>query len=123
MRLKPLLLDQRFLSGLGNIYADESLFQARLHPESPASTVGPRKARTLHGAMQKILREAIAAGGTSISDFVDAGGSRGYFQLRTQVYGKHGNPCVRCKTKLRRIVVAQRGTHFCPRCQRRKRLA
>lgn len=121
MRLKPLLLDQGFLRGLGNIYADEALFRARLHPEVPASSVGPRKARALHGAIQRVLSEAIEAGGSSISNYVDGRGSRGYFQLQTQVYGKHGSPCVRCGTALRRIVLVQRGTHYCPRCQRRRR--
>ncbi len=118
-RVKPLLLDQEFLRGIGNIYADESLFRARIHPETAASSVGPRKARALHRAVQQVLREAIEAGGTSISNYVDSRGSRGHFQLRTRVYKKQGEPCARCGTPVRRIVVAQRGTHICPRCQRR----
>ena len=116
-RLKALLLDQRFLRGLGNIYADEALFRARLHPERRASSVGPRKAGDLHGAIQSVLREAVAAGGTTIQNYVDSEGSQGYFQLHTEAYGKAGKPCSRCGTPLRRILVVQRSTHFCPRCQ------
>lgn len=117
--LKALLLNQEFLRGLGNIYADEALFRARLHPRRAASSVGPRKAGDLHRAIQEVLREAIAAGGTTISNYVDSNGSSGYFQLQTHVYGKTGDPCARCGTAVRRILVSQRSTHFCPRCQRR----
>lgn len=118
-RLKAMLLNQEFLRGLGNIYADEALFRARLHPLRHGSSVGPRKAAQLHGAIQEVLNEAIAAGGTSINNYVDSTGSKGYFQLQTCVYGKAGQPCPVCSTLLRRILVAQRSTHFCPRCQRR----
>ncbi len=118
-RLKALLLDQEFLRGLGNIYADEALFRARLHPEQPGSSVGPGKARKLHRAIREVLRDAIAAGGSSVNNYVDSLGSRGYFQLQTRVYGKAGKPCWTCGTPLQRILVAQRSTHFCPRCQRR----
>ena len=119
MRLKALLLDQEFLRGLGNIYADEALFRAKLHPERSAASVGPRKARALHKAIRDVLQESISAGGTSINNYVDGQGSQGYFQLRTQVYGKTGEPCANCASPVRRIVVAQRSTHYCPRCQRR----
>ncbi len=119
MRLKALLLNQEFVRGLGNIYADEALFRARLHPQRSARTVSARKARDLHSAIQSVLSDAIAAGGTSINNYVDSKGSQGYFQLQTQAYGKTGKPCSRCATPLRRILVAQRSTHFCPRCQRR----
>ena len=118
-RLKALLLNQEFLRGLGNIYADEALFRARLHPERSGTAVGKRKAADLHGAIQQVLLDAIAAGGTSISNYVDSTGSQGYFQLQTRVYGKTGKPCCTCGTPVRRILVAQRSTHFCPRCQRR----
>ncbi len=118
-RLKALLLDQGFLRGLGNIYADEALYRARLHPQRAASSVGPRKAGDLHRAIQEVLKDAIKAGGTSINNYVDSNGTQGYFQLQTQVYGKTGTPCARCGTPVRRILVAQRSTHFCPRCQRR----
>ena len=118
-RLKALLLDQEFLRGLGNIYADEALFGARLHPLRSAHGVGPRKARDLHGAIQSVLRNAIAAGGTSIRDYRDSRGEQGDFQRQIQIYGRAGEPCVACGTSVRRVLVAQRSTHFCPRCQRR----
>ncbi|MCY3844405.1 MAG: bifunctional DNA-formamidopyrimidine glycosylase/DNA-(apurinic or apyrimidinic site) lyase [Acidobacteria bacterium] len=118
-RLKALLLDQEFLRGLGNIYADEALFRARLHPLRSAASVGPRKARDLHGAVQAVLREAIDAGGTSIRDYRDGRGERGTFQGRIRVYGRAAAPCIQCGTPVRRVFVAQRSTHFCPRCQRR----
>ncbi len=118
-QLKALLLDQEFVRGLGNIYADESLFRAGLHPKSLASSVSSRKAGLLHKVVQDVLQEAIAAGGTTISNYVDSQGSQGYFQLQTNVYGKTGKPCVVCGTALCRIIVASRSTHFCPRCQRR----
>ena len=117
-RLKALLLNQVFLRGLGNIYADEALFRARLHPLRSAAGVGPRKARELHGAIQAVLREAIDAGGTSIRDYRDSRGEPGAFQRRIRIYGRTGAPCARCGSPVRRVLVAQRGTHFCPRCQR-----
>jgi formamidopyrimidine-DNA glycosylase len=115
-RIKPLLLDQRFVQGIGNIYADEMLFAARIHPK--AKSLGPGRARALYRAMRAVLEEAIAAGGSSISDYVDAAGQGGTFQDRHQVYGRAGDPCARCGTAVRRIVLGQRGTHYCPRCQR-----
>lgn len=118
-RLKALLLNQEFLRGLGNIYADEALFRARLHPERVGSGVSRRKAADLHASIQGVLKDAIAAGGTTVNNYVDSTGSQGYFQLHTRVYGRTGKPCVRCEAKLRRILVAQRSTHYCPRCQRR----
>ena len=118
-RLKALLLDQEFLRGLGNIYADEALFRARLHPLRSAGGVGPRKARDLHEAIQAVLRDAIEAGGTSIRDYRDSRGTPGGFQRRIRIYGRDGERCVHCGTRVRRVVVAQRSTHYCPRCQRR----
>lgn len=117
--LKALLLNQEFLRGLGNIYADEALFRARLHPKAEAAKVGPKRARRLHRAIQQVLADAIAQGGSSIDNFVDSDGSKGYFQLQVFVYGKAGRPCQRCEGIIRRIVVAGRGTHYCPKCQRR----
>ena len=119
-RLKALLLDQEFLRGLGNIYADEALFRARLHPERRAASVGPRKAGDLHAAIRAVLRDAIAAGGTSISNYRDGRGAPGGFQRRIRIYGRAGTPCPTCGARVRRIVIAQRSTHFCPRCQRRR---
>ena len=118
-RLKALLLDQGFLRGLGNIYADEALFRARLHPLRSAHRVGPRKARELHEAVQTVLRNAIDAGGTSIRDYRDSRGAQGDFQRQIRIYGRGGEPCVNCGTRVRRVLVAQRSTHYCPRCQRR----
>jgi formamidopyrimidine-DNA glycosylase len=118
-RIKPLLLNQSFLAGLGNIYADESLFAAGIHPlASAAKLSGPRAAK-LHQAIREILTAAIEAGGSSISDYVDAEGRKGWFQVSHRVYAREGEPCVNCAMPIRRIVVAQRSSHFCPRCQKR----
>jgi formamidopyrimidine-DNA glycosylase len=116
--VKNVLMNQSFLRGMGNIYTDEALFEARIHPLCPAYRVSRPKALSLHAAMQALLLEAISAGGSSIADYVDADGLQGSFQNRHQVYGRDGTPCPRCATPLRRVVVCQRGTHYCPRCQR-----
>ena len=118
-RLKALLLDQTFLRGLGNIYADESLFRARLHPLAVAATLGRERARRLYDAIAGVLTEAIEAGGSSVSDYVDGNGRKGFFQFSHCVYRRTGEPCQACGTPIRRTLVAQRGTHYCPRCQKR----
>jgi formamidopyrimidine-DNA glycosylase len=118
-RMKALLLNQSFLAGVGNIYADESLFAAGIHPLAIAARLKPERAARLHCAIQEILRAAIASGGSSISDYVDALGEKGWFQVEHRVYGREGEPCKVCGTPIKKILVAQRGTHFCPRCQRR----
>ena len=118
-KVKPLLLNQTFLAGLGNIYVDEALFRAAIHPNTSAKRISRVRAIALHQAIVEILRVAIEHRGSSISDYVDADGQRGGFQLMHQAYGREGMPCVRCGTAIRRILVAQRGTHYCPRCQRR----
>ncbi len=118
-RIKTLLLNQSFLAGLGNISVDESLFAAGIHPLASAARVSGPKAARLHQAIREILSAAIAAGGSSISDYVDAEGRRGWFQVSHQAYGREGEPCPNCGTPIRKIVVAQRGTHFCPKCQKR----
>ncbi len=118
-RIKALLLDQRFLRGLGNIYADEALFRAGIHPLAVASRVRAGRARRLWGGIHAVLSEAIAAGGSSISDYVDAEGRKGFFQVSHRVYQRAGAPCVTCGTAIRRILVAQRSSHFCPKCQKR----
>ena len=117
-RIKPLLLNQAFLRGLGNIYADESLFGARIHPLAAVSRLGPARIGRLYEAIQEVLRAAVEAGGSSVSDYVDADGREGSFQMRHRVYGKQGTPCSRCGRPIHRIVVGQRGTHYCPGCQR-----
>lgn len=116
--VKPALLNQSVVAGLGNIYVDEALFRAGIHPLARVAGLGAGRLRRLHGAVQAVLGEALAAGGSSISDYVDAEGQRGGFQERHAVYGREGMPCVRCGAPVRRMVVGQRGTHYCPRCQR-----
>jgi formamidopyrimidine-DNA glycosylase len=117
-RIKPLLLNQRFLRGMGNIYTDEALFLARIHPLALASRLGKQRSARLHQAITDVLTAAIEHKGSSISDYVDADGRKGTFQLRHQVYGREGEPCTNCGKPIRRIVVGQRGTHYCPGCQR-----
>ena len=118
-RIKALLLNQDFLRGLGNIYADEALFRAGIHPLEIASRIRGDRVSRLHAAVAAVLREAIAAGGSSISDYVDAQGRKGFFQFSHRVYQRTGEPCVRCGSPIRRVLVAQRSSHFCPRCQKR----
>ncbi len=117
--IKAMLLNQQFLRGLGNIYADEALFRARMHPRAIASSISRPRAKALYRAMREVLAEAIEHRGSSVSDYVDASGARGGFQQLHRVYGRQNQPCTACGAPIRRIVVAQRGTHFCPRCQRR----
>jgi formamidopyrimidine-DNA glycosylase len=118
-RVKALLLNQAFLAGLGNIYVDESLFSAGIHPLASASRLSAMRAAKLHQAIVETLRAAIEHRGSSISDYVDADGNRGDFQMLHRVYGRSGEPCVVCGTAIKKVVVAGRGTHFCPVCQKR----
>jgi formamidopyrimidine-DNA glycosylase len=115
--IKPLLLNQTFICGVGNIYADEALFAACIHPRTSAQRISRNRARELHGCIVEVLRAAIEHRGSSISDYVDTSGNRGSFQNLHSVYGREGKPCLRCGTSIRRIVLGQRGTHYCPRCQ------
>jgi formamidopyrimidine-DNA glycosylase len=112
-QLKPLLLDQTFLAGLGNIYADEALNLAKLNPLAVSDAVTAKQAEALHGAIRKVLKEGIRRNGASI-DWVYRGGE---FQNYFRVYDREGKPCPVCGTKIQRIVVGQRSTHFCPKCQ------
>ena len=116
--IKSVLLNQRVLRGMGNIYTDEALFEARIQPRAIASSLSNARVARLHQAMLDILATAIRLKGSSISDYVDADGKKGSFQLQHQVYGRAGDPCPTCGTAIRRIVVGQRGTHYCPKCQR-----
>lgn len=116
-QVKRALLDQSLVRGLGNIYTDEALFRAQIHPRARTRRLRIDRAQRLHGEIVRLLEEAIELRGSSISDYVDAQGERGTFQTRHQVYGKGGQPCPRCGTPIARMVVAQRGTHYCPRCQ------
>ena len=116
-RVKALLMDQTVLRGMGNIYTDESLWRAKIHPARIAATLDRERLRRLYQSIQNILKEAIAARGSSISDYVDSEGARGEFQLRHRVYDREGEKCFRCGTKIRRIIVAGRSSYFCPHCQ------
>jgi len=116
-RLKSLLLDQTFLAGIGNIYADEILFEARLHPLTPAVSLTRKQKEKLWAATGRVLRRAIAAGGSSIRDFRDADGGEGLFQREHRVYGRASLPCPRCGRKVRSLKVGGRTSSFCPRCQ------
>jgi formamidopyrimidine-DNA glycosylase len=120
-RIKALLLDQSVLRGVGNIYADESLWGARIHPARLGSQLRPQEAETLRKVLQDVLRKAIALRGSSISDFLDANGEPGEYQRRHRAYGREGKPCYRCRTRIRRAIVAGRSSYFCPRCQRAPR--
>lgn len=116
--LKAVLLDQRVIAGLGNIYVSEALFRARLSPLRQAGSVGPVRAARLSHAIREVLEEAIAAGGSSLRDYVDASGELGYFQARFRVYDREGLPCPSCGSTIRRIVQSGRSTFHCPACQR-----
>lgn len=116
-RLKPLLLDQEFICGLGNIYTDETLFRAGLHPLRRCDDLGEGELRRLFQAMREVLAEAIASGGSSVSDYVDAGGETGSFQVYHRVYGCESEPCPMCGEIIKKFKVGGRGTYYCPRCQ------
>jgi formamidopyrimidine-DNA glycosylase len=116
--IKSALLNQKLLRGVGNIYADESLFRAGLRPRRRASTITRDQFAKLLIAVKEVLKEAIALGGSSISDYVDADGEEGFFQLQHRVYGREAEPCLVCKTPIKRIVIAGRSSHYCPKCQK-----
>lgn len=116
--IKSALLNQGLLSGVGNIYADESLFRAGVRPRRRAASLRSEDLRRLYLSVQEVLKEAIALGGSSVSDYVDAEGNEGFFQLEHRVYGREGEPCLVCKTPIKRIVIAGRSSHYCPQCQK-----
>lgn len=116
--IKSALLNQKLLRGVGNIYADESLFRAGIRPRRRASSVTRDQLKKLYAGLQQVLSEAIALGGSSISDYVDAEGQEGFFQLQHRVYGREGEPCLVCKTAIKRVVIAGRSSHYCPACQK-----
>ena len=115
--IKNALLNQKLLSGVGNIYADESLFRAGIRPRRRAASLSKEDLRRLYLAVQEVLKEAIALGGSSISDYVNSDGEEGFFQLQHRVYGREGEPCLVCKTPIKRVVIAGRSSHYCPKCQ------
>jgi formamidopyrimidine-DNA glycosylase len=118
-RMKSVLLNQEFLRGLGNIYADEALFRAGIHPLAVGARLKRERVKKLYDAIREVLSEAIESKGSSISDYVDSSGARGSFQDQHRVYQRDGKLCVVCGHPIKRTLVAQRGTHFCPRCQKR----
>ncbi|WP_062388470.1 bifunctional DNA-formamidopyrimidine glycosylase/DNA-(apurinic or apyrimidinic site) lyase [Demequina iriomotensis] len=118
--IKQVLLDQTVVSGIGNIYADEALWLARVHPERPAEAVTASSARTLLGAAREVMSRALAQGGTSFDAlYVNVNGESGYFSRSLEAYGREGEPCSRCGSPLRRATIGGRSTHWCARCQRR----
>ncbi|HXX46207.1 MAG TPA: bifunctional DNA-formamidopyrimidine glycosylase/DNA-(apurinic or apyrimidinic site) lyase [Candidatus Acidoferrales bacterium] len=116
-RIKALLLDQHVLRGIGNIYADESLWRARIHPMRLGARLTADELRRLYGAVREVLNDAIRLRGSSIADYVDSDGNLGGFQRRHRVYQRDGKKCFRCGAIIRRTIVAGRSSHFCPRCQ------
>jgi formamidopyrimidine-DNA glycosylase len=116
--IKSALLNQRLLRGVGNIYADESLFRAGVRPRRRAASLTREDLQRLYPALQKVLQEAIFLGGSSVSDYVDSDGEQGFFQLQHRVYGREGEPCLVCKTPIKRVVIAGRSSHYCPKCQK-----
>jgi len=116
--IKSALLNQKLLRGVGNIYADESLFRAGIRPRRRASVITREQLSKLHLAVKEVLKEAIALGGSSISDYVNSDGEEGFFQLQHRVYGREAEACLVCKTLIKRIVIAGRSSHYCPQCQK-----
>jgi len=116
--IKSALLNQKLLRGVGNIYADESLFRSGVRPRRRAASLTRKELVLLYAAVQEVLKEAIALGGSSVSDYVDADGEEGFFQLQHRVYGREGEPCLVCKTPIKRVVIAGRSSHYCPNCQK-----
>lgn len=117
-KVKSRLLDQRFLAGIGNIYADEILFRAEIHPEQQIEDLGMDERKRIYDSMQLILKRAVNNGGSSIRDYLNSDGQPGQFQRFHNVYGREGQPCKRCAQPIQRIKLASRSSYFCPQCQR-----
>ncbi|HJV44190.1 MAG TPA: DNA-formamidopyrimidine glycosylase [Bacillota bacterium] len=117
-KIKPLLLNQEFIAGLGNIYVDEALYKVRIHPETEAQSLSAKKMTELHQAIRETLQEAVERGGSSVKSYVNGQGEMGTFQLQLKAYGREGEPCGRCGNPIEKMFVAGRGTHFCPYCQK-----
>ena len=120
-RIKALLLDQSVLRGVGNIYADESLWKAKIHPAKLGANLDEKQVKLLYKSLQEILRNAIVMRGSSIADFLDAEGQPGEYQRHHRVYGREGERCFRCKREIRRGIVAGRSSYYCPECQKAPR--
>jgi len=116
--IKSALLNQKLLSGVGNIYADESLFRAKIRPRRRAASLTTVELRKLYKGLRDVLHQAIKLGGSSVSDYVDAEGREGFFQLKHRVYGREGKPCLVCGTPIKRVIIAGRSSHYCPHCQK-----
>jgi formamidopyrimidine-DNA glycosylase len=116
--IKSALLNQKLLRGVGNIYADEALARAGIRPQRRAASISRADRERLLSAIQAVLREAIELGGSSVSDYVGADGEEGFFQWQHRVYGREGEPCLVCRTPIRRLVIAGRSSHYCPQCQK-----
>jgi formamidopyrimidine-DNA glycosylase len=116
--VKSFLMNGRIVAGVGNIYANESLFRASIHPARPAGRISRKRIDKLVHEVQAVLKDAIRAGGTTLQDFVGGDGRPGYFQLSLNVYDRAGNPCARCTTPIRVRTIGQRATYYCPKCQR-----
>ncbi len=116
--IKSALLNQKLLRGVGNIYADESLFRAGIRPRRRAATINREALKKLHGGLQDVLKEAIALGGSSVSDYVNADGEEGFFQLEHRVYARETEPCLICKAPIKRVIIGGRSSHYCPKCQK-----
>lgn len=116
--IKSALLNQKLLSGVGNIYADEALYRAKVRPRRRAASLSADELRLLHKGLKQVLQEAIRLGGSSISDYVDSEGQEGFFQLKHRVYGREGQACRRCGTAIKRVGIAGRSSHYCSKCQK-----
>ncbi|WAA10178.1 DNA-formamidopyrimidine glycosylase [Fervidibacillus albus] len=117
-KIKPVLLDQTIVSGLGNIYVDEALFRASIHPERFAHSLTKLESNRLRKEMIRLLQEAVEKGGSTIRTYINSQGKIGTFQFELQVYGKEKTPCIRCGTEIQKTKVGGRGTHYCPTCQK-----
>ncbi len=116
--IKSALLNQKLLRGIGNIYADEALSRAAIRPRRRAATLTRVELERLYRSVQQVLKEAIAAGGSSVSDYVDSAGQPGFFQFQHRVYGREGEPCLACRAPIKRVIIAGRSSHYCPKCQK-----
>ncbi|KPK97748.1 MAG: hypothetical protein AMJ95_07570 [Omnitrophica WOR_2 bacterium SM23_72] len=117
-KIKPLLMDQTFISGIGNLYAAEALFRARIHPERISASLSEKEKERLFQEISKTLQEAIKFKGSSVDQYVQLNGTRGDYVRHHKVYDRQGEPCLNCKTPIKRISLAGRGTYFCPHCQK-----
>jgi len=117
-KIKPILMDQNFIAGLGNIYAQETLFRAGIHPERDVSTLSKEEIKAIYESLTTVLRQAIAHRGTSTDTYVDLNGKKGSFEAQLQVYGREDQACIKCGNPIRKKKIAGRGTCFCPKCQK-----